>query len=384
MRMEEKKRKGQNELNEKVRNARLCTGCGACVNLCPYQRSHEDKVIAIFPCDIDEGRCYAFCPRTPVDLEGLRAMLFDRADLTPEIGAVKGYFLARSPNAKARDRAQHGGTVSTLMALALREGIIDAAVMAEREESGLTASFSETDARKIGARGGSSFVVSPGVAEFNRTAKESRGKIGVVATPCQALALAKMRMRPIPGKDSDIGKLGLVVGLFCSWALAWEPLLALLEGKVDLSSVTGMDVPPVEHGSMQVFTPEGVIDLPIEGVKQCVRGACHYCFDLTSEFSDVSVGSAILDEPWEEARQWNQVIARTALGLELVELARRKRLLQFREVPGDNLENLKTASMHKKRTALKNLRLRTGSEEDYLYLDRDDPVFREILKGGVT
>jgi coenzyme F420 hydrogenase subunit beta len=380
--MEEKKNKGQNWLNEKVRNARLCTGCGACVNLCPYQRSHEDKIIAIFPCDIDEGRCYAFCPRTPVDLEGLRALMFDPADLTPEIGAVKGYYLARSASAKVREKAQHGGTVTTLMTLAMKEGIVDAAVLARREESGLTAGISETDPRRMGRHGRSSFVVSPGVAEFHRTAKGGCAKIGVVATPCQTLAYAKMRMKPIPDKDSNIGKLSFVVGLFCSWALAWEPLLSVLQARAELSAVTGMDVPPVEYKAMQVFTPGGVVDLPMDAVKQCVRGACHYCFDLTSEFSDVSVGSAILNEPWEQAREWNQVIARTRLGQELMELARKKRLLEFREVPADNLENLKTASMHKKRTALKNLRLRTGNDQDYLYLDKDDPVFREIINGG--
>ena len=380
--MEDKIHKGQKELNERVKDARLCTGCGACVNLCPYQRSYEDKVIAIFPCDIDAGRCYAFCPRTPVDLEGLRGRLFDRGDLTPEIGAVKGYYLARSGSAKVRSNTQHGGTVSTLMSLAMKEGIIDAAVMARRDKSCLTAGVSESDPKKVGRHTKSSFVVSPGVAEFNRIAKEQYSKIGVVATPCQALAYAKMRMKPHPEKDNNIDKLKLVVGLFCSWALAWEPLLTLLKGRVDLSLITGMDVPPVEYKTMHVFTGKTVVDIPIDDVKQCVRGACHYCFDLTSEFSDISVGSAILNEPWDTAKGWNQVIARTALGLELMEFARKKRLLEFREVPEDNLENLKAASMNKKRTAVKNLHIRTHSEDDLIYLDKDDPVLREIIKGG--
>jgi coenzyme F420 hydrogenase subunit beta len=380
--MEEKIHKGQKELGEKVRDAKICTGCGSCVNLCPYQRYYEDKVVAIFPCDIDSGRCYAFCPRTPVDLEALRAKLFDAEDITPEIGAMKGYYLARARSAKTRSKAQHGGTVSTLMTLAMKEGVIDAAVMSHRVDSCLTAGVSESDAKKIGLHGKSSFVVSPSVSEFNRIAKERYDKIGVVSTPCQTLAYAKMRMKPIPDKDNNIDKLGLVVGLFCSWALSWEPLTALIGKKVDLTRVTGMDVPPPEYGSMHIFTANGVIGIPMEDAKQCVRGACNYCFDLTSEFSDVSVGSALLNEPWEQAREWNQVIARTSLGLDLIELARKKRLLEFREVPSNNLENLKVASMHKKRTALKNLRLRTNSEIDLIYLDSNDPVFREIIKGG--
>lgn len=380
--MEEKLHKGQKELNENVRNAKFCTGCGACVNLCPYQRSHEDRIVALFDCDIDEGRCYAFCPRTPVDLENLRNRFFDRQDFTPEIGAVKGYFIARASSEGTRKRSQHGGTVSTIMALAMREGLIDTAVMAERNESILTEGISETDARRVVRHGTSSFVVSPGVSEFNRLAREGSTKIGVVATPCQALAYAKMRMKPIPDRDNNIDSLRLVVGLFCSWALAWEPLIALLEKRIDPSTITGMDIPPVEHQTMEVFTRNGTVEFPIDEVKKCIRGACHYCFDLTSEFSDISVGSALLDEPWESARGWNEVIARTAQGLELIELARKKRLLQFREVPEGNLENLKTAAMHKKRTAIRNLRLRTHSEDDLIYLDRNDPVFKDLIRGG--
>jgi coenzyme F420 hydrogenase subunit beta len=380
--MEDKIHKGQKELNEKVKDTRLCTGCGACVNLCPYQRYYEDKVIAIFPCDIDAGRCYAFCPRTPVDLEGLRGQLFDRGDLTSEVGAVKGFYITRAGNKKVRENAQHGGTVSTLMALALKEGIIDTAVMADTGKSLLPAPISESDAKRVARHGKSSFVVSPGVAEFNRIAKGEYSKIGVVATPCQALAYARMRMKPIPEKDNNIDKLKLVVGLFCGWALSWDPMLKLLEIKVGLPAITGMDIPPSKYQMMYVYTGEGTIEIPLEEVERSVRGACHYCFDMTAEFSDISVGSARLSEGWEEAKGWNQVIVRKKLGGELIELARKKRLLEFREVPEGNLERLRAASMNKKRMAVKNLRIRTHSEEDLIYLDKDDPVFKKIIIGG--
>jgi coenzyme F420 hydrogenase subunit beta len=103
---------------------------------------------------------------------------------------------------------------------------------------------------------------------------------------------------------------------------------------------------------------------------------------MTAEFSDISVGSARLSEGWEEAKGWNQVIVRKKLGGELIELARKKRLLEFREVPEGNLERLRAASMNKKRMAVKNLRIRTHSEEDLIYLDKDDPVFKKIIIGG--
>jgi len=73
---------------------------------------------------------------------------------------------------------------------------------------------------------------------------------------------------------------------------------------------------------------------------------------MTAEFSDLSVGSARLPEGWETARGWNQVIVRTEVGRDLMELARRRGVLEFKEVPVGNLERLKAASMNKKRAAV--------------------------------
>ncbi|MCJ7833764.1 MAG: 4Fe-4S binding protein, partial [Deltaproteobacteria bacterium] len=114
---------GQKELQEKVLKAHLCTGCGACVNLCPYQASYQDEVIMLHSCDLKEGGCFAFCPRTPTDLEALKKNLFDPKDLNPEVGAVKAFYIARANEASIRSGSQHGGTVTALMALALQEGL---------------------------------------------------------------------------------------------------------------------------------------------------------------------------------------------------------------------------------------------------------------------
>ncbi|MFA5324114.1 MAG: hypothetical protein WC373_15680, partial [Smithella sp.] len=99
-------------------------GCGACVNLCPYQVVYHDRTVQLHQCDLQDGNCYAFCPRTPGDLAGLRKILFESADLTPEIGAVKGYYFSQAVDPELRKIAQHGATVTALMELALAEGWI--------------------------------------------------------------------------------------------------------------------------------------------------------------------------------------------------------------------------------------------------------------------
>jgi coenzyme F420 hydrogenase subunit beta len=147
-------------------------------------------------------------------------------------------------------------------------------------------------------------------------------------------------------------KVGLVIGLFCGWAFSSSALRELLSRKVpDMDSIIGMDIPPSKYGVLDVFTVEGKISIPLDEVQRCVRPACRSCTDMTAEFSDISVGSARLPEGWEEARSWNQVIVRTELGQKLMGLAQSKGVLEFRDVPDQNLENLKKASLNKKKGA---------------------------------
>jgi len=373
---------GQKELNQAVRDAHFCTGCGACVNLCPYQASYRDQVVMLHSCDLKEGGCYAFCPRTPTDLEDLKKRLFDPKDLTRELGAVKGFYITRAADPKVQARAQHGGTVTALITLALREGIIDTAILAEEGRDLLPQGVTVQDPDGIRKRSRSKFVVSPNVAEFNRLAKEGGKKIGVVATPCQALALAKMRMKPLKNYAERIGQLKLVIGIFCGWALSWRSLVEVLRKKIALSEIEGMDIPPSKYHLLQLYTKKGTIDISLDEVTSSVRGACWYCTDLTAEFSDLSVGSARLPEGWEQAKGWNQVIVRTPLGQRLLNLAKEKGLLEFREVPGENLPKLKTASLGKKKTAVKNLKLRSRDPRNLFYLDPEDPVLKTMAAGS--
>jgi coenzyme F420 hydrogenase subunit beta len=305
-------------------------------------------------CDIKEGRCYAFCPRTPTDYGALRRQLFGEADLTPELGPVKGFYIARAAAKQDRQQAQHGGTVTALMTLALREGIIDTAIVAEGKNDFQHHGVAVKDPGEIQKRGKSKFIVSPTIAEFNKAVKGDSRKIGLVVTPCQAQALAKMRSKPIADNDNQIDKLKLVIGLFCGWTLSWRRFVDLLSAKTNLSNILGMDIPPGK-GKVEIYTTNGTLSFPMDEINTCLREACLYCLDSTAEFSDISVGSARLPEDWSETRTWNQVIVRSERGMELIELAKSKGILEFREVPEGNFEELKKAALDKKKGALKRL-----------------------------
>lgn len=369
----------QELLKKSVLKSGLCTGCGACVGLCPYQAIYHDRTVQMHHCDLLKGKCYAFCPRTEIDLATLKSNLFDSADLTPEIGAVKGYYLSRAADPQLRAIAQHGGTVTALMELALAEGIINSAVISTNNRDFQQSGLKVNDKALLRKNAGSRFIVSPTVAAFNQVAAEDTGKIGVVATPCQALALAKMKLRPLKDDISNIDKLELVIGLYCGWALSADKFKILLrQNNIDPESLTGMDI-PAGRKALALNTGNGIKLIPFNHVRDCIRESCGYCVDSTAEFADVAVGSARFGNDWEMMRGWNQLIVRTTKGRQLVDLARKRGVLEVREAPSQALRDLKIAAAEKKKTALKNIIKKTGSAKKLLYLNSSDPSVQKIL-----
>ena len=373
-----KKSGSQTELKKSVLEQSLCTGCGACVGLCPYQVIYADRTVQLFSCDLPDGKCYAFCPRTPADYDHIKKSLFNIHDLTPEIGAVKGYYFSRAFDSRQRVNVQHGGTVTALLELAMSEGMIDSTIVSSRNEEFEQEGRLVTDQNQLRSYSKSWFTVSPTVAAFNRIPDDRKKRTGVVATPCQATALAKMRTAEIPGYNgSDLP--GLVIGLFCGWTLSMEKFHNLL-GRYGLSvaDLTGMDIPAGKN-ILEIFTGSGLITVPMAEVDHCVRTACRYCMDSTAEFADLSVGAARFGNDCEDMRGWNQIILRSDRGKQLLELAVAKHTLQIREAPASALRELKNAAAEKKKKALKNIVAKSRSPKNLLYLKSDDPVVLKYL-----
>ncbi len=373
------KAKSQQFLKKHVLEESLCTGCGACVGLCPYQVIYHDRTVQLHNCDLEDGRCYAYCPRTLTDLTALRKLLFDPVDWTPEIGSVQGYYFSRAADPELRAAAQHGGTVTALMELALAEGLIDSAIVSSRNQELEQEGLLINDKNNLRRNAGSKFTVSPTVAAYHKLAAKDQGSIGVVATPCQAMALAKMKLKPGTEDAAKVRQLQLVIGLYCGWTLSLEKYLKMLSGhQISRETISGFDIPAGKN-VFEVFTKDGVTTIPFEEVDACIRESCRYCMDSTAEYADISVGSARFAGDWADVRKWNQLIVRTAKGRELLDLAIKKGVLEIREAPAETLNELKEAAARKKKEALKNIVRKTGSIKKLLYLDSGDPVVKKYL-----
>jgi coenzyme F420 hydrogenase subunit beta len=343
-------------LDSQVIQKGLCTGCGACQGLCPYWGSVRGRTVCYYDCERSDGRCQRFCPRMPTDLAALRQKAFPGETILPELGPYRALYLARAADGTVRAGAQHGGTVTALVELALREGVIDGALLSRARGTLEPAGEIVTDPAEVRRCSGSSFQIPPTLAALNCALQENTlRRIGVVGTPCKTLAVCKMRCDPLPENGNHAENIALVIGLFCGWGLDWDGMQALTE-RCTPSGAAHVDILPSKYHSMELTDGAGrVTPVDLDEVLPLVRPACRACADMTAEFADLSVGGARSADGWETDKKWNQVIVRSKTGEELLELARSRGVLEFKDVPDTALDKLKAASMGKKRTAVRTL-----------------------------
>lgn len=359
------------KLRAEVVESGLCTGCGACAGLCPHFGWYQDRVVPLHQCVSSSGACLEACPRVPLDPAALVASSAQPEFITPEMGPVRRLWVTRANAPEVRDRAQHGGTVSALATYALDQRLVDAWVLAGPDGSvGGLPRVCRTPA-EVAACAGTRLTSVPMVAGFLELAARESGRFGVVATPCQCLALARIKASDNPRLRQAADKLALVIGLFCGWAFDRRDLQQALSPHLDLAAVRGLDIPPSSHQSLEAATDQGYLSVPLDGVTPAVRSACSYCFDMTAELADLSVGSARLPQGWDEARHWNQTVVRSQAGQELVDGAGEAGVLILEEPPDGALDKLKAAAAGKKRTARQNLTELSGNSEDLIYLPTD-------------
>ncbi len=141
--------------------------------------------------------------------------------------------------------------MTALLELALKEGLIDSAVLTKSDGGLNTRGVLAVTPEDIRSCSGSSFQIAPTLAVLNQTLKENTyRKIGVVGTPCKTLAAYKMMAKPLPDNDNNADHIGLVLGLFCGWGLDWNGIHDLTDKYADAHKVTHMDIPPSKYHSL--------------------------------------------------------------------------------------------------------------------------------------
>ena len=287
--------KNYQNLKEEVWDTGICSGCGACVAVCPadaivfshdgdttspVQTGYCKEVTDNVPC----GACYAVCPRTNAQQES-------RMGKTG-IGKHSGIFAAHA-GFDVQNR-QSGGAVTAILVNALEEGLIDAVVTVTADpwtQQPQSAVITKTDV--LIAKAGSRYAwwVPMLAALKSAVVTQKCETIAVVGVPC-AVSAARL----MASSDHDLLKpfgraIRLIIGLFCTETFDYGMLIRdkiTSEMAIEPWEIAKLDV----RGKLIVACTDGTTqEIPLQALDDCVRPGCHACGDLTAVDADISAGS---------------------------------------------------------------------------------------------
>jgi len=313
-------------LLESVISKNKCTGCGACVTICPFNvLDYHEKPELVNECKTC-GICAKVCPRydySQPEMEKMEKMIFGRERKeNEEFGVYQKILVAQSTDKKILSVCQDGGVATSLLVCAMQNGLIDAAVATGVNQETPLMPYPKVaeDVEEILECAGTKYVYSPNLLALKDAIGKGKKRIAVVGTPCQIHAIRKIQAAKLK-KYSDPVK--FTIGLMCTESFDYNCLI----GHVRKLGVEPEDVKKMNiKGKLLIFLKSGEIKrIPLSELKGCMREGCKSCDDFSSELSDISVGGLGLSG-------WTFTIIRTPKGEELFEAAEKAGLITSRKV----------------------------------------------------
>ncbi len=321
-----------------------CCECGSCVLVCPHniieyvdnkpkQTAKRDAELDY--CGISEGIgcdvCASVCPRLyPKEWE-LKDLLFGNdKPYEGAFGVYRSIQVARAKHPGMLAAGEDGGVVTTILEWAMREGVIDGAVVSSLDgklacQPVPTVVTSPEDLRRT-AKSWYTYVANNlGLGEVK---KKNLEKVAFVGVPCQITPVRKMELcdpsyiktpdkRPkIVEKQEEFMKgfarrVALNIGLFCTEVFNYEGLMVQkIQGElgISLTDIVKFNV----KAKVLVYKKDGeVVEI---NLKECAtkygRPECHHCGDFSAELADIACGGV-------GATGWTIVVTRTPRGEEI-------------------------------------------------------------------
>ncbi|MGA3353922.1 MAG: Coenzyme F420 hydrogenase/dehydrogenase, beta subunit C-terminal domain [Acidimicrobiales bacterium] len=314
-------------LYREVVTSGLCTGCSACVVVCPYDvLGYDDQKGVYHPFHVPEmggaddcvhgekgcTLCTRACPRFRSWEPEVDTFLFGRERAENELyGIAQDVLLVRATDPEVMAAGQDGALVSALLIWALEHDVIDAALVSEVEGDGTSWKAVPGVARnraEVLAAAGSRYTYSANPLAYAAATAEGAERIALVGMGCQASAPAIMSARKA-GKVAR--RFVLTIGLLCSKTFDDSIFPELFEARYDLAreDIVKMNI----KGIFQVWTRDGELhEIPLKEAHEWTREGCKHCPDFAAEHADISTGG-IGTFP-----RWTLTMVRTDKGRELI------------------------------------------------------------------
>ncbi|MBE0516438.1 MAG: Coenzyme F420 hydrogenase/dehydrogenase, beta subunit C-terminal domain [Methanophagales archaeon] len=339
------------DLRNAVIAQRICCFCGTCAAFCYKIDILEGEGGKIEPRFIEEydtvcGQCYAYCPRTFLPQSEIERRIFGEEGKGAErdiLGVYRSFYAVRSKKEDILKRAQDGGAVTSLLAYARDEGLIDCAVITtvDNQWKPVTKVARSYEELKEGA--GTKYTLYPGVIGVRDAIKGGCEAIGFVGLPCQIQGLRKVQTAEQP-YDVGITKVKLLIGLFCMENFT-EALLDFVVKQCAGGSLEGVSKFEIRGKELLIYEKEKR-RIPLEEIKSYVGAGCSVCMDYTSELADISVGSVGAEQGW------STVFARTEIGEQVVQGAVENGYIEVMNIEKIELESIRRLAGRKKKSGM--------------------------------
>lgn len=322
----------------------LCTGCGTCAGICPNNAIEMRIFDGVYLPFVDTSRCkrcgacIKVCPGISLDFYRLNRSVFGKIPQSIMLGNLIGCYAGYSTDNEIRWNASSGGLVTAFLIFLLEEGIINGALVTRMGlrnplEPEVILATTKEEIKSASQSKYCPVAVNVGI----RKILNKDGKFAVVGLPCHihGIRMAEMINREL--KEKVI----LHLGLFCGHGVNFLGTeFVLKKMSIDKSDVKKLDYRRRESpGIMSI----GLKDNNVKIISHSkfwywlfsnfsffspIR--CTLCADATSEFADISFGSAWLPE--FENCKYSLCISRTELGEELLQDAGEKNRICIKKI----------------------------------------------------
>ena len=301
----------------------LCIGCGACVPVCPvnvvrmeHRKGQYFPVVDEKTC-IDCGKCIKICPGLAISVNGLAESFWPENRFDSYIGRFKKTYIGHATDSEIRFNSASGGVATAIVCHALKERIIEGAIltrMSERNPLRTKSFIARNDKEVLGAQTSKYCPTSPvaGLKEIKQTG--DREKFAFVGLPCQIHGVRKLQSLEKWAREKII----LTVGLFCGHGVTSFGMDFLLKkfakGRYDVSRLQyrGRGWPGgirVTYKNGEEFNIAHDEYWPLYYAPYFFTPyRCLTCHDLTSELADISLGDAWLKEVQEKDKIGTSII----------------------------------------------------------------------------